>query len=74
MNNPIIEEIRQARAALAAEHNYDLVRINEWARQQTESRQSGHALRANKALLATDGAAESSDEPEASPAPHPCQS
>lgn len=39
MNNPIIDEIREARAALAAEHGYDLVRINEWARQQTIARQ-----------------------------------
>ena len=39
MNNPIIDEIREARAALAAEHEYDLVRINEWARQQTLDRQ-----------------------------------
>jgi len=37
MNNPIIDEIRQARAALAAEHGYDLVRINAWAREQTEA-------------------------------------
>lgn len=39
MNNPIIDEIREARAALAAEHGYDLARINEWARQQTLARQ-----------------------------------
>ncbi len=42
MNNPIIDEIRQARAALAAEHDYDLVRINEWARQQTEAHRKLH--------------------------------
>ncbi len=42
MNNPIIDEIRQARAALAAEHDYDLVRINEWARQQTEAHRQIH--------------------------------
>jgi len=39
MNNPIIDEIREARAALAAEHGYDLSRINAWARQQTIARQ-----------------------------------
>jgi len=39
MNNPIIQEIREARAALTAEHGYDLSRINEWARQQTLARQ-----------------------------------
>ena len=27
MKNPIIEEVREARAALAAEHGYDLQRI-----------------------------------------------
>lgn len=42
MNNPIIDEIRQARAALAAEHDYDLVRINEWARKQTEAHRKLH--------------------------------
>jgi len=73
MNNPIIDEIREARAALAAEHGYDLVRINEWARQQSAARQPNHQTKANKALLATDGAAESSGELEASSAPHPCQ-
>ena len=59
MNNPIIDEIREARAALAAEHGYDLVRINEWARQQSAARQPNHQTKANKALLATDGAAKS---------------
>lgn len=39
MNNPIIDEIREARAALAAEHGYDLSRINAWAREQTLARQ-----------------------------------
>ena len=32
MKNEIIDEIRQARAALAAEHGYDRQRIYEWAR------------------------------------------
>ena len=48
MNNPIIDEIREARAALAAEHGYDLVRINDWARQQTVARQARHQPMANK--------------------------
>ena len=47
MNNPIIDEIREARAALAAEHGYDLVRINEWARQQTLARQIQNKREAN---------------------------
>ena len=38
MNNPMIDEIRKARADLAEEHGYDLVRLNEWAQKQTENR------------------------------------
>ncbi len=38
MNNPMIDEIRKARADLAEEHCYDLVRLNEWAQKQTETR------------------------------------
>jgi hypothetical protein len=37
MTNPIIEEVRAARAALAAEHGHDIQRITEWARQRTEA-------------------------------------
>jgi hypothetical protein len=53
MNNPIIDEIREARAALAAEHGYDLARINDWARQQTLARQLQNRRRENKASLLT---------------------
>lgn len=49
MNNPIIDKIREARAALAAEHGYDLARINAWARQQTLTRQLRNKNEANKA-------------------------
>jgi hypothetical protein len=35
MKNEIIEEVREARAALAAEHGYDRQRIYEWARATT---------------------------------------
>lgn len=38
MKNPIIEEVRKARAALAAEHGYDLQRIHEWAKAAHELR------------------------------------
>ena len=72
MNNPMIEEIREARSALAAEHGYDLIRINEWARQQTEARQAIQQTGA-KALLAIDGANKFSGEQEESSAPHPCK-
>ena len=74
MNNPIIDEIREARAALAAEHDYDLVRINAWARQQTESRRSLQTPRANQALPATGGAARAIKGPEAPTALNPFMS
>ena len=32
MKNELIDEVREARAALAAEHGYDRQRIYEWAR------------------------------------------
>jgi hypothetical protein len=32
MTNPIIEEVRAARASIAAEHGYDRTKILEWAR------------------------------------------
>ena len=32
MTNELIDEVREARAALAAEHGYDRQRIYEWAR------------------------------------------
>ena len=35
MKNEIIEEVREARAALAAEHGYDRQRIYEWAKATT---------------------------------------
>lgn len=37
MKNEIIEEVREARAALAAEHGYDRQRIYEWAKATTEA-------------------------------------
>ena len=39
MKNEIIEEVREARAALAAEHGYDRQRIYEWAKATTEDSQ-----------------------------------
>ena len=62
MNNPIIDEIREARAALAEEHGYDLVRLNAWAQTQTEARRrlTSHPM-ANKSLGPTAGAAGSSE-------------
>jgi hypothetical protein len=61
MNNPIIDEIRQASAALAAEHAYDLVRINDWARQQTEAHRKLHfkTIPDRKSRVTTEGPRES---------------
>jgi hypothetical protein len=53
MDNPIIDEIREARAPLAAEHGYDLARINAWARQQTFARQLQNKRRESKPSLLT---------------------
>ncbi len=39
MKNEILEEVRAARAALAAEHGYDRQRIFEWARATTAAHQ-----------------------------------
>ena len=56
MNNPIIDEIREARAALAEEHGYDLVRLNEWAQAQTDARRrQATQTMANKALVPSTG-------------------
>lgn len=64
MNNPIIDEIREARAALAEEHGYDLIRLNEWAQRQTDARRRlATQPMANKALVPAAGAALSSQLP-----------
>ena len=39
MTNPIIQEVRDARAALAAEHGYDHRKIFEWAKAKHAERQ-----------------------------------
>lgn len=49
MTNPIIEEVREARAALAAEHGYDRQGIYEWARKAHAARQkASHCWRTGK--------------------------
>lgn len=39
MTNELLEEVREARAALAAEHGYDHQRIYEWAKAAHAARQ-----------------------------------
>ena len=38
MNDPIVQEVRAARAAIAAEFNYDLPKYLAWIRGLTEAR------------------------------------
>ena len=49
MTNSIIEDVREARAALAEEHGYDRERILEWARQK----QAELTMKKPKAEMAT---------------------
>ena len=57
MTNPIIAEVREARAALAAEHGYDRQRIYEWARKAHAARQKANRIASpGKTLETTDRA------------------
>jgi hypothetical protein len=56
MKNEIIEEVREARAALSAEHGYDRQRIYEWARATTAAhKQAQRGTSPNKKLDAGNG-------------------
>ncbi len=57
MKNEIIEEVREARAALAAEHGYDRQLIYEWARATTAAHKQAHRAGPDHTLETTDGAA-----------------
>ena len=59
MKNEIIEEVRAARAALAAEHGYDRQRIYEWAKATTAAHKKAHLASANKAPGTTGGTSKS---------------
>jgi len=50
MNNPIIDEVRAARASIAAEHGYDRERILAWARTEQAAINN---MNPNKASLPT---------------------
>ena len=43
MKNELLEQVREARAALAAEHGYDPQRIYEWARAAHAARKHAQA-------------------------------
>lgn len=55
MTNELIDEVREARAALAAEHGYDRQRIYEWASAAHAARK--HALRKPIPNIAPDATA-----------------
>ena len=60
MKNEIIEEVREARAALSAEHGYDRQRIYEWARATTAAhKEAQRGTSPNKTLETTGGAEKS---------------
>jgi hypothetical protein len=57
MIDPIVQEVRDARAAIAAEFDYDLGKYLTWIRQQTEARKMSLLnLKANKTQKTTSGA------------------
>lgn len=58
MKNEIIDEVRKARAALAAEHGFDRQRIFEWARAAHAARHEAHQPPNPNALATIGGAGE----------------
>lgn len=57
MIDPIVQEVRDARATIAAEFNYDLGKYLTWIREQTEARKKSLLkLKANKTQETTSGA------------------
>ena len=58
--DPIVQEVRDARASIAAEFGYDLSKYLVWIREQTKLRKEALGnSRQNKTLETTGGAAES---------------
>jgi hypothetical protein len=58
--DPIVQEVRDARAAIAAEFDYDLDKYLAWLRKRTETRKKSLGeSKANKALESTSRAAKS---------------
>lgn len=62
MNNPIIQEIREARAALAEEHGFDRAEIISWARAKQAELKLANP---NTAHLPTRDSPQSFSEPQA---------
>ncbi len=55
--DPIVQEVREARAAIAAEFGYDLSQHLVWIREQTQLRREGLNKAGVKKPLATTGKA-----------------
>ncbi|MFN0078425.1 MAG: hypothetical protein ACKVY0_18365 [Prosthecobacter sp.] len=59
MNDTIVQEVSDIRAAIAAEFGYDRTKLIAWARGQTKRRETLGNTRPSKTLAATGGAAKS---------------
>jgi hypothetical protein len=59
MNDTIIQEVRDIRAAIAAEFGYDRTKIIAWAREQTKQRKALGSVSPNKTLETPGGASKS---------------
>ena len=55
MIDPIVQEVRAARAAIAAEFNHDLGKYLAWIREQTEARKKAMTQPKAKNTLKTTG-------------------
>jgi hypothetical protein len=61
ITDSIVQEVRDARASIAAEFGYDLSKYLVWIREQTRLRKEAKSItRQNKSLETTGGASKSS--------------
>ncbi len=60
MNDTIVQEVRDIRAAIAAEFGYDRTKLIAWAREQTKQRKALGNVHPNKKQETTGVAAKSS--------------
>ena len=75
MTDSIVQQVRDARASIAAGFGYDLSKYLAWIREQTKPRKESLGIsKQNKTLETTDGGVEVFRGSEASCAPRPCLS
>jgi hypothetical protein len=61
MTDSIVQQVREARASIAAEFGYDLSKYLVWIREQTKLRKESLGIsKQNETLETTDGASKSS--------------